>query len=215
MLRILADWLRPRDMRSPDGLAEFIGTETSRIAQKATTGYCRTKAGANVELLFKEKVFLDALEVSRWSAFGLVLADICLVAEGYLRPFAKGREDALAAWITGVFDAHLDANPRPGTEGDDGEGDRWAAERAEFRARLARSRMAEPIPAANVGFDTAQRIYDGLPVHPKLRREDFELVQNLMRFGHIAFREELERHLDAEAVLAALPKGSDGDGERR
>ncbi|HSV29497.1 MAG TPA: hypothetical protein VLL76_08055, partial [Candidatus Omnitrophota bacterium] len=155
-------------------MADFIGTETARIAQKATTGYCRTKAGANVELLFKEQTFLEALEVSRWGAFGLVLADICLVAEGFLRPFARGREDDLAAWIVSVFDGHCAANPRPGAEGDG-----WAAEKAEFRSRLARSRLAEPIPAANVGFDTAQRIYDALPVHPSLRREDFELVQNL------------------------------------
>lgn len=206
MLKQLAEWLRPKSLKSPDDLAAFIGTETARIAQKATTGYCRTKAGANVELLFKEQVFLDALEVSRWSAFGLVLADMCLVAEGFLRPHARGREEALSAWILSVFDAHLDANPRPGAS----HGDGWAAERAEFRARLARSRLAEPIPAANVGFDTAQRIYDGLPVHPKLRREDFELVQNLMRFGHITFREELERHLDPEAVLQALPAADRG-----
>ena len=205
MLRNLADWVRPKALRTPDDLAEFIGTETSRLAQKATTGYCRTKAGANVDLLFKEQVFLEALEASRWGAFGLVLADICLVAEGHLRPFARGREAALAEWIAGIFDAHLDAHPRPGTDQADG----WAAERAEFRARLARSRLAEPIPAANVGFDTAQRIYDGLPVHPKLRREDFELVQNLLRFGHITFRGELERRLDSAAVVAALPRGGD------
>lgn len=197
MLKELAAWLKPGPIRTLDRLAEVIGTETARIAQKATTGYCRTKAGANVELLFKEQVFLDALEVCRWNAFGLVLADVCLVVEGFLRPHAGGREDALADWIVAAFDAELARHPRPGD-------DDWAAAREEFRARLARSRLAEPIPAANVGFDTAQRIYDSLPVHPKLRREDFELVQNLTRFGHITLHEELSRRLDAAAVLAAM-----------
>jgi hypothetical protein len=200
MLKILADWFGPRTIRTPEELATFIASETARIAQKATTGYCRTKAGANVELLFKEQGFLDALEVCRWGAFGLVLADICLVAEGFLRPFAPGREDDLDAWVGSVFDAQLDANLRPGADGDG-----WVEERAEFRARLARSRLAEPIPAANVGFDTAKRIYDSLPVHPSLRREDFELIQNLTRFGHITFREELERRMDPAAVVEALP----------
>lgn len=205
MLKILADWFGPRTIRTPEELAAFIASETARIAQKATTGYCRTKAGANVELLFKEQGFLDALEVCRWGAFGLVLADICLVAEGFLRPFAPGREDDLDAWVGSVFDAQLDANPRPGADGDG-----WTEERAEFRARLARSRLAEPIPAANVGFDTAKRIYDSLPVHPSLRREDFELIQNLTRFGHITFREELERRMDPAAVVAALPPSAGG-----
>lgn len=191
---------RPLRLDSPQALADFIATETARTAQKATTGYCRTKAGANHDLLFREKTFLDALEQSRWDAYALVLADICLVAEGYLRPLAPGREGALAGWILSVHDGLLDAQPHPlrGAEG-------WAAEKAEMRARLARSRLAEPIPAANVGFDTARRIYDGLPVHPRLRREDFEVVQNLMRFAHVAFREELSRHLDARSVVDALP----------
>lgn len=205
MLKTLAEMFSSGRIAAPAKLAEFIGTETARIAQKSTTGYCRTKAGANVELLFKEPVFLDALEVSRWTAFGLVLADMCLVAEGFLRPFAQGREEDLAAWITAVFDAGLDAHPRPRAEGDG-----WAAERAEFRGRLARSRLAEPIPAANVGFDTAQRIYDSLPVHPTLRREDFELVQNLTRFGHISFREELDRRADPAVIVAALPRAGGG-----
>lgn len=201
MLKQFVAWLRPGAIRTPGALTELIATETARIAQKATTGYCRTKAGANVELLFKEQVFLDALEVCRWHAFGLVLADVCLVVEGFLRPHARGREEALAGWIVAAFDAELDRHAPPGAEPGT---DPWAAPRAEFRARLARSRLAEPIPAANVGFDTAQRIYDSLPVHPKLRREDFELVQNLTRFGHITLREELDRRLDAAAILAAI-----------
>lgn len=201
MLKQLAAWLKPGAIRTLDDLVDLIGSETARIAQKATTGYCRTKAGVNVDLLFKEKVFLDALEVCRWNAFGLVLADVCLVVEGFLRPHAGGREDALAAWVTTAFDAELDRHSPPGAEPGT---DAWAEARTEFRARLARSRMAAPIPAANVGFDTAQRIYDSLPVHPRLRREDFELVQNLTRFGHITLREELDRRLDVASILAAI-----------
>jgi len=199
MLKRIANWLQPENICDPDQLAQFILTETSRIAQKATTGYCRTKAGTNVDLLFREEVFIKALESSRWTAFGLVLADCCLVVEGFLRPEAAAHPDELAAWILATHDGILDAHPHPdrGAEG-------WSAEKQEMRARLGRSRMAEPIPAANLGFDTAQRIYDSLPVHPKLRREDFELVQNLTRFGHISFREDLTRRVDPAAMVAAI-----------
>jgi hypothetical protein len=200
MLKQLVAWLNPGAIRTLDELAELIGTETARISQKATTGFCRSKAGAFVEMLFKEKVFLEALDVCRWGAFGLVLADVCLVVEGFLRPHAKNREDILESWILAAFDAELARHP----EGDLA-GDGWAEARAEFRSRLARSRQGAPVPAAEVGFDTAQRIYDSLPVHPRLRREDFELVQNLTRFGHITLREELDRRLDCAAVVASLP----------
>lgn len=199
MLKRIANWLQPESISTPDQLAEFILSETSRIAQKATTGYCRTKSGANVDLLFKEEVFLKALESSRWTAFGLGLADCCLVVEGFLRPAAANREDELAAWILATHDRILDENPHPdrGAEG-------WAAEKEEMRGRLGRSRIAAPIPAANVGFDTAKRIYDSLPVHPRLRREDFELVQNLTRFGHISFRDELAKRVEPAAMVAAI-----------
>lgn len=210
MLRQLVAWLNPGTIRTLGEVAELIGTEVARITQKATTGYCRTKAGPHVELLFKEKLFLDALDICRWGAFGLVLADVCLVVEGFLRPHAQGREDGLAAWIVATFDAELDRHRGVLAEGEgaEGEGDGWAEARAEFRSRLARSRLGEPIAAADVGFDTAKRIYDSLPVHPRLRREDFELVQNLMRFGHISLREELDRRLDCAAVVDSLPRAA-------
>ncbi|CAA7626432.1 hypothetical protein [Magnetospirillum sp. UT-4] len=204
MLKNLAAWLAPPPIRTPEDLAGFIATESARVAQKATTGYCRTKAGANHDLLFKEAGFLAALDECRWSAYGLVAADICLVAEGFLRPAAAGAgEEALAAWVLAVYDGMLDAQPHPG-RGPEG----WSAEKAEMRARLARSRMAEPIPPANVGFDTARRIFDSLPVHPSLRREDFEVVQNLMRFGHVTFFDELSKRADKAAIVAALHQDS-------
>lgn len=203
MLKRLSGIFRPPPIGTPDGLRAQIVSDSSRIAQKATTGYCRIKAGTNVDLLFREIVFLDALEESRWTAFGLVLADLCLVAEGFLRPHAAGREDDLARWIVEVYDSVLAVHPhRTGPAG-------WDTAQAEFRIRLTRARLAAPVPAAHIGGGTAQRVYDGLPVHPRLRREDFELVENLMRFGHVGFREELERRVDACALLSHLPVPSD------
>lgn len=200
MLKIITDWIRPPAIRTSDEVEDAINAQTARIAQKATTGYCRTKAGANVDLLFKEAGFLELLEICRWDAHALVLMDMILVVEGFLRPVAVGGEDALAHWLLGFYDRTVDATPHP-ERGNGG----WEAQKAEMRERLGRSRMAQPIPAANVGFDTAQRIYDSLPVHPRLRREDFELVQNLMRFGHVSFREELEKRADPAAIIASLP----------
>lgn len=201
MLRRIADWITPPAIKTPAALETLIATETARIAQKATTGYARMKAGTNHDLLFKERDFLDALEISRWSAFALVLADLLLVAEGYLRPAAAGREDALEALLLGAGDRILAANPHPLRDGGD-----WTPEKAEIREKLARARLAPPVPAANVGHDSARKIYDSLPIHPKLRREDFEVTEGMIRFAHVAFREELERRVATAAILAELPR---------
>lgn len=203
MLKRLSGIFRPAPIGTPDGLRALIVAEASRTAQKATMGYCRVKAGTNVDLLFREAIFLEALECSRWTAFGLVLADLCLVAEGFLRPRATGREDDLARWIEGVYDFVATTHVR-------GDCASWEPAQAEFRIRLARARLAAPVPADRIGGDTAQRVYDGLPVHPRLRREDFELVENLMRFGYVGFREDMERRVDSGAVLAHLPRASEG-----
>jgi hypothetical protein len=201
MLRRIADWIKPPAIVTTTALEALIATETARIAQKATTGYARMKAGTNHDLLFKEKGFLDALEISRWSAFALVLADLLVVAEGFLRPAAAGREDALEAALLAIGDRILAANPHPLRDGGD-----WTPEKAEIRERLALARLAPPVPAANVGHDTARGIYDSLPIHPKLRREDFEVTEGMVRFAHVAFREELERRADAPAIVAILPQ---------
>lgn len=199
MLESLKRWLGPRRIDTLDALEAYIGTETARTAQKATTGYCRLKAGSNHDLLFKEQGFLDALDDCRWGAFGQLLADFCLVAEGYLRPHAAGREAALAAWITQAFDRGVDAHADPSRAG------HWDKAKEEMRARLARARLSPPIPAANIGFDTARRVYDSLPLHASQTGDDFEVVQNLIRFGHVTFRSELERLADPQAIIRGLP----------
>jgi hypothetical protein len=180
-------------------LEELVASETARLAQKSTTGYCRTKAGLNVELLFKEKGFLELVEVCRWNGFAVTLADMLLILEGFLRPVAEasGRLAPLDAWLLDFHARHIGQYVHPERS--------WDADRDEMRQRLARARLAPPIPAANVGFDSAKRIWDWLPVHPRLRVDDFELVQNCLRFGHVSFRQELERRVDPAAIVAALP----------
>lgn len=184
----------------------FIGHETARLTQKSTTGYCRTKAGSNGELLFREAGFLQAMEICRWNGFGVTLADMLLIAEGYLREPAEkvGKAKALHHWVLEFHRRHIAQFTHPG-RGEEG----WNADIEEMGQRLARAQLAPPIPAANVGFDSAKRVWDWLPVHPKLRIDDFELVQNCLRFGHVSFRQEMERRVDAEAVVAALPVSKD------
>ncbi len=194
-----------RRIEDVTGLEHFVGHETARLTQKSTTGYCRTKAGSNGELLFKEKNFIHAMEVCRWNGFGVTLADMLLITEGYLRESAEaaGKMTEMTDWLLVFHYRHIQqfSNPGRGPEG-------WSADIDEMRQRLARAQMVPPIPAANVGFDSAKRIWDWLPVHPRLRIDDFELVQNCLRFGHVSFRQEMERLVDPEAVVATLPESS-------
>lgn len=178
-------------------MERFIEREAARLTTKCTINYCRVKAGANAKKLFGEAAFGDALEICRWEAYALILGDFMRVAEAHLRQPAGTQAEKVADRLVKAYGEILMPCPRPGNP-DAG----WAGTVEELRTALARARMAEPIPSYEIGRASGRIIYDAMPIHKSLRREDAEVVINQVRFGMVSLQQELERRLDVPAVLA-------------
>jgi hypothetical protein len=84
--------VRPAPIATTDAFRIFLEERAALIAQKCAVDYCRGKTGLASYALFTEKPFLDALEVCRWETFVTVLADLMILAEGCLRPYASAEE---------------------------------------------------------------------------------------------------------------------------
>lgn len=199
MWQRLVDWLRPPPVRDLAGLERLVGQFAAHITHKASVGYCRVKAGAHVRELFKEKPFREALDACRRDAYAWVLEDVVAVAQTYLRPAEGAAAEAVDAALCAMYRRLLESDPlRPADAADeDARGD-------SLRQRLARNRLADPQPAAEAGRVSGPKVFAGLPIHPRLRREDAEPHANLIRFGMASFGEELERRLDAAGVVADI-----------
>lgn len=192
MLSRIKNWLFPPRVDTPAALEILLNTEASRLAQRATTGFCHAKAGSNAELLYKEDVFLNALETCRWNAFALVLADLSMIAEGYLRPESQIDKEKLWGWLEAAY-ARIVASQQCAYD--------FAPHKSAFSERLGHARLAAPGPAVEQVTATCRIVYDSLPIHERLRGDDLEVVTGLLRFGAAGFRENLERRCDPRSII--------------
>lgn len=174
-----------------------IAASASRAAQKAITGYCRLKAGSNVDLLFKEQGFLETLELCRWQGFLWVFNDMVLVAFDFFRDNLPGeKHDAVFAWLCNFRERELLSYSDLIKIKDSLEDN--------FPAKSEMIRILPPKKPGDWGEETGSKIYHSLPIHPSLRGDDLELIQNLIRFGAVSLYQELERHVDLQKITERL-----------
>jgi hypothetical protein len=182
-------------------LAEFLEQRAALISQKSVVGYCNVKTMLPLFELMKDKPFADAFEVSRWEAFGAALADLVVVADQYLRP-ASGTHaigDALAALYSRVLSRH----PVPAHRGDG-----WTAEINILRRRLADARLAAPQPVGEIAKVSAQRIFETMPIHERLREPDGPAIKANVQFLMVGMAHEFESRLDGPAIVADMRQSS-------
>lgn len=195
----LRSMLWRRHISSGDAFGHSIAAEAAFLSQKCVVEYCRAKAGLNWEILFEEAPFRAALDICRWEAFAAVLADMSVIGEGLLRPHVGERHVDLADALTRYAAQALAAHPLPAHRP---EG--WDDAIAALRRRLALCQLAAPLPVHEVGRASGARIVELLPIHPRLRRDDGEVVVNNIRFGLCRSHEDISRRTDLPAVAADM-----------
>ncbi|HSE79965.1 MAG TPA: hypothetical protein VLG66_18360 [Alphaproteobacteria bacterium] len=196
-------WRRFRERNRPiatrGDMAAFLEERAAQVAQKSVIGYCHVKTQLPLVELMRDKPFADAFEVSRWEAFAAVLADLVVVTEGLLRPAAEARAPRLVEPLTAVFADVLAHHPvpahRPGG---------WADAIESLRVRLARAQIAQPLPFATVAETSAERLFETLPIHPRLREPDKPAIVANVRFLMVGLRHQFDRRLDPAALVDAL-----------
>jgi hypothetical protein len=184
-------------------LTEFMGGQAAFISQKCTVEYCRARSGLMWQKLFRERAFLDALEICRWEAYGAVLVDVAVLVEAKLRPASPTPRADVAAALLAMVVANLERFPLPVHRGgDDPIG--WADLLDQTSTRIAQAQLAAPKPAHLIGRESAKRVFEVLPIHKSLRGHDHELVQNNIRFNLSLAAAEFEKRADPAAILADI-----------
>jgi hypothetical protein len=183
----------------PAALSRFLGRQAAYVAQKTVVDYCRVKAGRHESQLFADPDFLAALRHCRWQVFFAAVADVSALAEGWLRPHARGREAALGTALVALGRGVLEAEAVP----DEERAARDAACEA-LAARLAALLAAPPVPADRMPLAAEAPLFATLPVHPEQRRGESEAIRGALRFHVVTTQEELERGFDAPRLAARL-----------
>jgi hypothetical protein len=199
---MLKGWLRrwrPPAVDSAAALSEFLDRSATQVAQSSIIGYCHVKTSLPLHELIREKPFADAFEVARWEAFAAILADLVLVAEGYLRPAAAGRLPNMAERLTAMYRRILDGHPVPAHRPAG-----WQAEITAMRQRLAAAQQTLPRSISQIAEVSAGRVFDTLPIHERLRAPDRPAIEANVQFLMVGLAHQFETRLDTAALVADL-----------
>jgi len=201
----LLDIFRGRPpMREVDELAQFIDENAAFVTQKGIYEYSRARAGHYAKVLFSEQAFLEAVERSRWRAYPLGLAMVAELVEGILRQHGGGDRleqlGALRALVLSAFDRY----PVPAALG----ARDWNDARAELDRRLQLIGLHPPKRAFEIPDPFANAYFDLMPIHEKLRQNDFPTMHNYLRVTMCNIHEEFSKRMDAPALAMSLAQSS-------
>lgn len=197
------DWLaRPRARVSEAGaFVEALAAKSAFLSQKCTIEYCRARAGLNWDKLFREEMFLEAVERCRWESYAILLGDVAETTQVLLRRRLLP-EHARDSWLAEAAEAALLTYPVPAYRVD------WQDRIDQIDARLIRTGAAPARPVHEIPIASARAVFDLLPIHSSVRAHDLELVQNALRFQLCRIFEDLVGELDLDALAAVISAGA-------
>jgi hypothetical protein len=181
-------------------LADFVDRNSAFLVQKGIYEYSRARAGPYSKLLMVESSFIEEVEKSRWQAFPLGIAMVAEMVDGVLRPEDEAQRAALLEAIAGVALEVFDRYPRPPrlAEGV------WSSAREELSNRLALIGLHPRKLVKDIPEPYAQRYFSLMPIHERLRGEDFPTLHSYLKITLCNIHDEFVRRMDAPALRASL-----------
>ena len=196
---------RPPPVRDLGELADFIDAQAAFVTQKGIYEYARARAGHYAKILFREPMFLEAVERSRWSAYPIGLVMVAELVEGILRPQTGADRWQAAGALSEIALSVFDRYPVPAPLG----AAAWGEVRAELTRRLKRIGLHPVKPAKDIPEPFAQAYFDLLPVHEQLRGRDFPTTRNYLRVTMVNIHDEFTNRADTAALASALRQASE------
>lgn len=183
----------------PAEFAAFLAARGAYVAQKTVLDYCAVKLGVNWYKAQAEPAFAGRLVECRWRVYLAAQGDVAALAEAWLRPFAPGREAAVAAALAAIAAAAVARAGPPAALAAAAE-----AACAGYAARLAQRQLAPPQPADRMPLDAAPVLLETLPIHPDLRQGEQAAILGGLRMQIVSAQQEMERRFDPARLATAL-----------
>jgi hypothetical protein len=138
----------------------------------------------------------------------LVLSEVAELALIRLRRHGASAPDAYLPGLVAAARAALLRHPVPSHRTS------WTDAIEALERHLARAALAAPRPVHLLGMQSADAIFDLLPIHASLRPEDREMFRNSVRFAICGAFDAMSRHFQVPALEASLMTGVGEDDPR-
>lgn len=180
-------------------LRRFVSTRASFVAQKTLYGYLRTRIGTRYPEVFSEPDFARSIDIAKLHVYAACLSDLSVHAVARALSDPRIPDESRRALATDCLRTGLDDNAGSFVEG-------FSPEDAQ-RAHQARLAVVDWTRAGSgrESFGTSPAaLVRWAPIAPELKRHDEEIVENSVRFAWQEVRADLDRRLDAEAIIGEL-----------
>jgi hypothetical protein len=181
-------------------LQHFMESRAAYLVQKSIMEYSQARANILFSTLLSEIQFQDAYERSRWLSYPAAFSMTAEMAEGYLREETESSPGALDQSLVEIGERVFAAYPLPA----DQPPDFWLIAADQLRRDLAQAALGPPKAVRNIPLQRAQEVFEALPVSREIRRHDFDMFQNTLRFHLTEIRVEFEEKADAYTLARAL-----------
>jgi hypothetical protein len=208
LLRTLMEYVglaRPKHLPpvvDGDGLAVFLDTRASFIAQTSLYGYLRTRAGMRYPELFDDDPFVASINIAKWHCWLACLGDIAEYAGGLLARDGGAPAEQAGVLVVQLVDGILERTGKPADAGDE-----FLGHAAEIRARLAACNWAAVEDGEATFHASPTAVIRWAPIIEELKELDESIVRNSVRFRWQEVRRDLRKCLDAPAVMRAAAPG--------
>ena len=197
LLQRTKEFFFPPAVSTAAELKAFASGEAAYLAQKTVIGYCRVKTMYDYDKLLKEPAFRDGYEICRWEGYAGTLGDTLILIEGLLRPADESARQKLADSVGALYPLLLAEAQAPHRSD-------WTDWQDAFARRYALTQHAEPAHPDHVIEDTAKLIHELVPIHPRLKREDREVILGDLRLHAIAMHASMLKRFRRDALVREL-----------
>jgi hypothetical protein len=181
-------------------LADFLDQQSAFVAQKGIFEYSRARSGHYSKVLFLEREFQEASEIARWRAFPLCLAMVGEVVVGVLEAHSEHGRMAISSAVGVLALAVFDRYPVPAALGEEA----WRQLRGALAERLSGISLHPVKRVMDIPEPLAESYFALMPIHKKLRGQDFPTLKNYLKVTLCNVHDELTRRIDAAAVADQL-----------
>ena len=181
-------------------LQGFLESRAAYLAQKSISEYTQARANMMFSTLLGEKTFQDAYEGARWFSFPASLSMVAEALAARLRIMDISDTDTINVMLQSMAEDIVSAYPVP--EGE--SADFWQMALLDLERDLLRAGLAAPHAIHLIPKARSREIFENLPVHPSVRKHDFDMFQNTLSFHLTEIGAEIEEGLNADASRKIL-----------
>lgn len=181
-------------------LQGFLESRAAYLAQKSISEYTQARANMMFSTLLGEKAFQEAYEKARWFSFPATLSMVAEALAARLRNLDISDADSINVMLQSMAKGIVSVYPVPAGASPDF----WQMTLLDLERDLLRAGLAAPHAIHLIPKARSREVFNNLPVHPSVRKHDFDMFQNTLSFHLTEIGAEIEDAFNADSARKIL-----------